>query len=189
MTENRSAAANVAMICGGVALGVLGSRLLPPLLASAFGSVRARRNDDPFDLLIQDHREIASCLDRMEKTQTDSTAKRTMLFLMLKRKLAKHAMAEEDVVYPILKSQAHDQPPSEHMYEEHADMKVALFELENMLKNGQDWSQRVRSLRDLIQHHVQQEESEVFPRLRQMMDQDRQSTVSGQISREEAMVL
>jgi hemerythrin superfamily protein len=189
LAGNRNAAGNVALICGGVALGLLGSRVLPPLVASAFGSVRARKNDDPFDELIQDHREIESCLDRMENTPADSTARRMMQFLMLKRKLAKHAMAEEDVVYPILKSQADNQPPSEHMYEEHADMKIALFELENMMKSGKDWSERVRSLRDLIQHHVQHEESDVFPRLRQLMDQERRSTVSGQISREEAMVL
>ncbi len=188
MAENR-AASNVAMICGGIALGVVGSRLLPPLIASAFGSVRARKNDDPFDLLIQDHREISTCLDRMENTPPDSTAKRAMQFLQLKRKLAKHAMAEEDVLYPMVKTQAQDQPPSEHMYQEHADMKVALFELENMLKSRQDWSQRVRSLRQLVQNHVQEEESQVFPRLRQIMDQQRQSKVSGQISREEAMVL
>jgi len=46
----------------------------------------------------------------------------------------------------------------------------------------------MRSLSDLIRRHVRQEESEMFPRLRQIMHRHRQGTVSGQIRREEAMV-
>ena len=38
---------------------------------------------------------------------------------MLKRKLAKHAMAEEDVVYPIVHNQTAETTESKHLYDEH----------------------------------------------------------------------
>jgi hemerythrin superfamily protein len=41
----------------------------------------------------------------------------------------------------------------------------------------------------LILHHAQEEEREVFPRLRQMLDEVKTPEVSGHISREEALVL
>ncbi len=93
---------DVAVIAGGVAVGVIGSRLLAPVMASASGTVRARLGADPFDRLIQDHEEIKSILRKMETVGTDAPAQRMKLFLALKRTLAKHAMAEEDVVYPQL---------------------------------------------------------------------------------------
>jgi hemerythrin superfamily protein len=163
--------------------------MLPPLIASAAAAGKARRGGDPFALLIADHREISGLLDDMASQGPDSTARRSASFLMLKRKLAKHAMAEEDVVYPILHNQGQDGPESKHLYDEHADMKILLFELEQCLMSGDDWSGQVHKLRDLIMHHVEEEERDVFPRLRQMLDEKRTTKMSGQISREEALVL
>jgi hemerythrin superfamily protein len=68
-------------------------------------------------------------------------------------------------------------------------MKILLFELEERLMSGADWSEPVRRLRELIASHIEEEEQVVFPRLRAQMGEDRKSTVSGQISREEALIL
>jgi hemerythrin superfamily protein len=173
----------------GIAAGVLGSRLLPPLFAVATGAARARRTDDPFDLLIADHRKIESLLDSMAAEPSGATAKRTALFLMLKRKLGKHAMAEEDVVYPILHGEAGSSTQSKELYDEHADIKILLFQIEEILMRGGDWSEPVNSLRSIVMSHIQEEESDVFPRLRQKFDETRKGKVSGQISREEALIL
>jgi len=132
---------------------------------------------------------ILATLDRMLAEPADSTAKRATLYLALKRKLAKHALAEEDVVYPLLHNQGEDTEASKELYDEHADMKILLFELEELLKSGEDWSAQVRSLRDIIQDHVNDEEQVVFPKLRQIFDGDHARVVSGQISREEALIL
>ncbi len=189
MGENRSAGRDIAVLLGGLAAGILGSRLLPPLIAMANGSGRVRRGHDPFELLIEDHRMILATLDQMLAEPAESTVKRTSLYLALKRKLAKHALAEEDVVYPLLHNQGQDAEASKELYDEHADMKILLFELEELLKSGEDWSRQVRSLRDLIQDHVNDEEQVVFPKLRQIFDESRTAKISGQISREEALIL
>jgi hemerythrin superfamily protein len=151
--------------------------------------MRTRVGQDPFDRLIQDHRIILQTLDDMERHGSGSMARRGALFLRLKRTLAKHAMAEEDVVYPLLHDDARREEASKQLYQEHADMKIHLFELERLLKANEDWSERVRTLRDIISEHARQEEEVEFPRLREALDKDRTRKLSAYIRREESMVL
>jgi hemerythrin superfamily protein len=188
MRENRSSGRDAAVLVAGIAAGILGSRLLPPIIAMASGVVRGGKGQDAFDILITDHRTIQSLLDQMVATPTESNAKRTSLFLLLKRKLGKHAMAEEDVVYPLLHEEAADQGRSKHLYDEHADMKILLYDLEERLMSRTDWNEPVQRLRTLINEHIEEEEQVVFPRLRSVSS-GKLSKISGQIRREEALIL
>jgi iron-sulfur cluster repair protein YtfE (RIC family) len=190
MPSNRSTARDVAAVIAGLAAGVLGSRLLPPLLANANGSKRARQGHNPFELLIEDHRQILTLVNDLAGQSAETpTARRASSFMMLKRKLAKHAMAEEDVVYPLLHTQDGHTQSSKELYDDHADIKILLFRMEELLKQGADWSQPVRSLQELLERHIEEEELVTFPTLRQKLDDERLPAVSGQIRREEAMVL
>jgi hemerythrin superfamily protein len=188
MTNNRNTGRDFAMMAAGIAAGMLGSRLLPPLVAMANGSIRGA-SGDPFDILISDHRTIMSLLDRMAEASSAAHVRRSTLFLALKRKLGKHAMAEEDVVYPLLHNQASDPDGSKELYEDHADIKILLFDIEDALMSGRDWGGPVRQLRDLVRSHIEEEEQNVFPRLREMMAEAQRPKVAGQIRREEALIL
>ncbi len=189
-SRNFSARNATALTAGGVLLGVLGSRLLPPLVGIVTGRVRARMGQDPFELLKQDHRSIRETLNAMAALDENSSlARRTARLLQLKRLLSKHATAEEDVVYPILHDQAGAKDAAMNLYNEHAEMKMHLYHLEAALKSGSGWADHVKQLRDLINKHVEEEEGTEFPRLRNMMDEKKQRAVAGQIHREEAMVL
>lgn len=180
---------DTAMLLGGIAVGIVGSRILPPVLAAIAGRRRAKAGGDPFAALIEDHHQILSILDQMVATPTDSTMRRGRLFLMLKRKLAKHALAEEDVVYPIVPADSGERNERKHLYDEHADMKVMLYEIERRIKNSMDWTDVVSPLRELIRHHAEEEETTVFPELRNQLDRTRLPQVSGQIAREEALIV
>jgi iron-sulfur cluster repair protein YtfE (RIC family) len=169
--------------------GVIASRLLPPMVAQAVGDVRARSGGDPFDRLIQDHRRILSLLEQMREVPVEHRAERTKLFLSLKRTLAKHALAEEDIVYPLLHHDANAVQSAKQLYDEHANIKIHLFELERMLRNDENWIRRVESLRDLIERHARDEEEVEFPKLREVLDKRRSRTLSQNIRREEALVL
>src|SRR5688572_28139366 len=145
------------------AAGMIGGKLLAPLIASASGSVRTRMGADPFDRLIEDHRQILSVLHEMENTGMDSSrARKGKLLLRVKRMLGKHAMAEEDVVYPLLHDRAHAETETRLLYDEHADIKIHLYELEQMAMRNEDWRHRVISLRRLIETHAKQEEEQEF---------------------------
>jgi len=177
----------VAMMIGGLVAGVVGSRLIPPLLATVSGAGRVRAGGDPFALLIDDHRKIKQILNDMVAAPPDSKIKRGKLFLMLKRKLGKHALAEENVVYPIVYKRQDGQ--SKQLYDEHADMKILLYEIESKLMNNADWSNEVRVLRELISNHIDEEENTIFPQLRAYLSRVGQPRTSGMISREEALIV
>jgi hemerythrin superfamily protein len=180
---------NMGMLFSGVAAGMVASRLLPPFIATLKGRGSVRAGADPFDRLIDDHRQILSLLDKMLEVPDSSTARRARLYMMLKRKLAKHALAEEDVVYPLVRNDTANGDERRHLYDEHADMKILLHQTGEMLATGEPWSETVGILRSLIREHAETEEKTIFPELRRELKEMRRAKISGQISREEALIL
>lgn len=180
---------DIAAVAGGLAMGVVSSRLLPPLLAGAAGSMRASLGEKPFDRLVQDHRAVLSLLERLVGAADDSIARRMALFLAVKRALAKHALAEEDVVYPLLQSKANGASAAKQLYSEHAEMKVHLYELEMASAGGAAWAERARALQALIARHIRDEEDVQFPRLEGLLDAEGRRRLARQIRREEALIL
>lgn len=180
---------DIAAVASGLAVGVVGSRLLPPLLAGAAGSVRAGLGENPFDRLMQDHRSVLSLLERLVGASEESAARRMAGFLAVKRALAKHALAEEDVVYPLLQAKANAAAAVKQLYSEHAEMKVHLYELEMALSSGTAWAERARALQALIARHIREEEDVQFPKLQGLLDDEGRRRLAGQVRREEALIL
>jgi iron-sulfur cluster repair protein YtfE (RIC family) len=111
------------------------------------------------------------------------------LFLAVKRTLAKHALAEEDVVYPLLHREAGAAEATRQLYAEHAEMKIHLYELETALRGGASWAGRASALQALVARHIREEEDVQFPKLQALLDERERQRVSGQIHREEALIV
>jgi hemerythrin superfamily protein len=170
---------------GAVFLG----RFLPVLFANASGLARAAAGRDPFAGLIQEHRTLLLMLDKMEDVPPSDWAKRKVLFLTFKRTIGKHAMAEEDIIYPLLKTQAERHEATQKLYREHASMKIHIFELERSIHHDQEWGDAVRALRSEIEPHAREEEETEFPRLRELLDRAGTAQLSRKIRQEEALVV
>jgi len=132
---------------------------------------------------------VQSLLRKMAAASEESTAQRLKLLLMFKRALGKHAMAEEDVVYPILHDVAGAAEQARELYEEHAQMKIHLYGLETAIDSGPTWTERVRQLQEVIGAHIRDEEDVEFPRLRTLLQEKQHASLAGKILREEALVL
>jgi hemerythrin-like domain-containing protein len=187
--EDNRTGRDLTMLLAGLAAGIIGGRFGPPLLAAAIGYGRTRAGGDPFASLMKDHRELLWLLDQMAAASGESAIRRWRLFVMFKRKLAKHAMAEEDVVYPLVRNDSAQGDERAHLYGEHAEMKMLLYRVETQLRDGEDWTSVVRPLRDLIRRHVDEEEKTIFPELRQELGKSRSPKLAGNIGREEAVVI
>lgn len=187
MTNNKSNAYLWAGI--GAAGGLLLGRFLPVLIANASGIVQAAGGRDPFAGLIKEHRTLLSLLDRMEQVPVEEWAKRKVLFLAFKRTIGKHAMAEEDIIYPLLKTEAERHEATQKLYREHASMKIHLFELEAAIHQEEEWREGVRALRSEIEPHAREEEETEFPRLRELLDETKRAELSRKIHQEEALVV
>jgi hemerythrin superfamily protein len=144
---------------------------------------------DPFEALIADHRHFVALLTEMEQSPEDAKFHRTQLLLRLKRRMTAHALAEENVVYPMLHDDAKAADDAKRLYGEHGDMKIHLHALEQMPKDHPDWVERVRNLKHLIEAHARHEEEVDFPELRRVLGETETRQLSAHVQREKAMVL
>jgi iron-sulfur cluster repair protein YtfE (RIC family) len=175
------------LIALGAGVGVAMTKLVP-VFASMRATGQARRGKEPLARLFDDHRNILSTLDQMASLSEDAKVQQARLLLLLKRRLGKHAMAEEDAVYPMLRRDSRE-AETKALYDEHADMKTLIYDLEQAIKQGRGWRATTATLRTLIQKHIHEEETILFPQLRARASRAELEELSGLIAREEAMIL
>lgn len=177
-------ARGLAAFAGGASVAFIASRLLPPLLAQTVANPT-----DPFGVLIEDHRRFLRLLSDMENSQGAGTFQRTQLLARLKRGLAAHALAEEDVIYPMLNEDLASQPSAGKLYADHGAIKTHLYGLERSLDDEMAFVGHATALKSLLADHARQEEEEEFPRLRQMLDDEELARLARHVRREKAMIL
>ena len=131
------------------------------------------------EALKAEHAATLALFDQLEKTTDDQTTLRAGLVMKIKWALSKHAIQEENVIYPALReaNEAHD---ADELNGEHGYVKTYLYELENMNKGTPEFLVRVRDFRQLLEGHIKMEEEETFPRLKAQMsdEQNRKLTLA-----------
>jgi hemerythrin superfamily protein len=162
----------------GAAVGLAanaGRKLLVQMTSGASG--------DWADALTTEHRLTLATFDKIEATDDSQTSARAALLAKLKYMLTKHALQEENVVYPALRqaNQVHD---ADALDSEHGYVKTYLYELETMRKDSPEWLARVRDFRAMIQEHMRMEEDEVFPTLRRVMSEEQNSRLTAMMHKE-----
>lgn len=119
------------------------------------------------ELLKRDHEKVARLLAEIEGS--GSGEQRDQLFAQLVGEIEIHAQAEEDVFYATL--DADDQLASslDDARQEHDEVDQLLEEMDEIGSAGEEWIDRLRELRQRIQHHVEQEEGPIFERAREVL--------------------
>jgi hemerythrin superfamily protein len=135
------------------------------------------------DTLTAEHQAVLALFEKLEATEDGQTWIRGHLLTKLKNALGKHALEEENAVYPALReaNEAHD---ADALNVEHGYVKTYLYELDNMPKSSPVWLERVRSFRALLEEHMRMEEDEVFPRLRAALGEEGNARLSAAVARE-----
>ncbi len=131
------------------------------------------------DALRTEHKITLALFDQLEATSDDAAAARAGLLMKIKYALSKHALQEENVIYPVMRdaNEAHD---ADELNGEHGYVKQFLYDLENMDKTSSDFLPKVREFRTLLEGHIRNEEDNIFPRLRATMtdEQNRKVTLA-----------
>lgn len=114
-----------------------------------------------FEALREDHDRQRTLLDRLVETHGDSEGRRE-LFTTLKHELENHAAAEERHFYtPLLKSDL-TQDKARHSIHEHEEIDEMVEALESLDRSSPAWLIKAKDLREMVQHHLDEEEQEVF---------------------------
>jgi hemerythrin superfamily protein len=135
------------------------------------------------EALTTEHRLTLLTFDKIEATSDSQTTLRSQLLAKLKYQLTKHALEEENVIYPALRQAnvAHD---ADALEGEHGYVKTYLYELETMPNDSPEWLARVRDFRSMIEEHMRMEENEVFPMLKGLMTDAQSSRLTSMMNKE-----
>jgi len=125
-----------------------------------------------FTLLKADHKKVAGILEKIDETTERATKGREELFTQLKNELDVHTRIEEEILYPALEEYEETRAIALEAYEEHALVKQLLAELASAPKNDEEWTAKFTVLKENIEHHVEEEEGEMFTKARKVLSED-----------------
>lgn len=122
-----------------------------------------------FELLKQDHKKVSGIFSKLEETTERAEKSRAELFTTLKQELDIHAHIEETIFYPVLKREAETRAITLEGFEEHKVVKTLLTELEAEDQTTEQWTAKLKVLKENVEHHVEEEEGEMFKSAREVL--------------------
>lgn len=134
-----------------------------------------------FALLKADHKKVAGILEKLDSTTERGVKTREELFAQLKTELDVHARIEETIFYPALEEAKETRDITLEAFEEHRLVKQLLGELEEMSKDEEEWTAKFSVLKENVEHHVEEEEGEMFSKARKVLSEDQAETLGTQM--------
>ena len=133
------------------------------------------------DLLKSQHREVEKLFSKIDAAK-DARTKRT-LFAQLADALAAHAAIEEHQFYPAVKAKRTEDILLESL-EEHLGIKRVLADLLEISATDETFDAKIKVLSEQVEHHVGEEEDELFPKVKKVLDQDELEALGEKMSAE-----
>jgi iron-sulfur cluster repair protein YtfE (RIC family) len=127
---------------------------------------------DAITLLKTDHEKVAGIFEQLEPTTERAVKTREELFAKLKQELDVHAHIEETIFYPVLKLEAETREITLEGVEEHHVIKTLLRELAAMQVDSEKWTAKLKVLKENVEHHVEEEESDMFKGAREVLSKE-----------------
>ena len=127
---------------------------------------------DALSLLKDDHDKVKKMLRELESTTERGVKTREDLFSKLKHELTVHEAIEEEVLYPALKEQPKTKDIALEAYEEHHVVDTVMAEIEGVAYEDETWGAKFKVLKENLEHHIEEEEGEMFKQARQVLDRD-----------------
>jgi iron-sulfur cluster repair protein YtfE (RIC family) len=141
-----------------------------------------------YEELKQDHDRHRRLLAELDGTSGAGGARKT-LFHELKQEIGAHAAAEEQTFYATLIAAPEGQPKARHSVHEHKTAADLLDELAELDFGSGGWLRKFRKLKEELEHHMDEEEREVFKRARKIISATRAEELSGTFRRRKSSEL
>ena len=124
---------------------------------------------DAIELLTTDHDEVRQLFAEYEQLAADeaSDEEREELAGQICDALTAHATVEEEIFYPAARDVIDDVDLIDEAVEEHAGARSLIEQIRGMRASDEQYDATVRELQEAIEHHVHEEEQELFPLLRE----------------------
>lgn len=135
------------------------------------------------ELLESQHREVEKLFSRIESAKGSSEKQK--LFDTIADKLAVHAAIEEHQFYPMVKAKRTEDILLESL-EEHVGIKRVIADLLRTSPGDDTFDAKVKVLKEQVEHHVEEEESDLFPKVRKLLDASQLEALGQEMSAEQA---
>jgi len=123
---------------------------------------------DAIELLKMQHEEAKKLFEQIEAAEDENKEE---IFEQLADALAVHATIEEKHFYPATKN-ARTEELLQEAVEEHLGVKRLIADLLEMSPEDAQFDAKVKVLKEQVEHHVEEEEGELFPKVKKMFKED-----------------
>ncbi len=121
-------------------------------------------------LIEADHRKVDQLFEEISSTK--GAKKIQECFNQIYKELTLHAEAEELVFYPAMREYDETEDYIEEAEEEHDEAKVLLEEMKSLKPGDDEFQSKLQELIAAVKHHVEEEENEIFPAVREVMEDE-----------------
>lgn len=124
------------------------------------------------NLLKEDHSRLRGLLQKLEQTTERGVKVRESLVDQIEIEIKVHSKIEEEIFYPAYKAAARKKDDREMFYEateEHHVVDMVLPELKATDPKSEQFGAKAKVLKELIEHHAEEEETEMFRAARRLM--------------------
>jgi hemerythrin superfamily protein len=134
------------------------------------------------ELLKSQHREVEELFSKAEKARDEAVKQRT--FETIADKLAVHAAIEEHHFYPAVKAKRTEDILLESL-EEHLGIKRVLADLLEIDAGDETFDAKLKVLKEQVSHHVEEEESDLFPKVAKLLDKETLDALAQEMTAEQ----
>ena len=141
-----------------------------------------------FQTLKKEHVKVKGILGQLKETKENAPKKREELFQKLRVELVPHMKAEERAFYPRLLAKKESREDAMEGVEEHHVSEMVLKELEAMQKGEDQWGAKMAVFKELVEHHIKDEQSKVFKSAEKALSSDEFQNIMKQFEQEKQSI-
>ncbi len=145
---------------------------------------KAKKETTFFDLLKHDHDKVRDLFEQIEEDEDGEN--REKLFADLQSEIQEHLQLEEKFFYPALEQSENARDRALESYEEHNVAKTVLREFSGMSLEDERWDAKLKVLQEIVSHHLQEEEKNIFKLARKVLEPDQIKQITDQIKQKKS---
>lgn len=128
----------------------------------------ASKPQDAITLLTAQHREVHEMFEKFENMTDRAKVSKKKLADEICQALIMHTTIEEEILYPALREAGDTEDMVDEAVVEHASAKDLIAQVQEMDPGDDLYDAKVKVLGELVDHHVEEEEEEMFPKMKEL---------------------